>query len=61
MGEYKCYYYSLASGEKPVEDFITSLNEKSKEKFQYAKGLLEVSGRIQNIWGTVFLNYDLKE
>ena len=44
MAECKCYYYSLASGEKPIEDFVSSLNEKSKEKFQYVKGLLEVSG-----------------
>jgi phage-related protein len=44
VAEYKCYYYSLASGEKPVEDFISSLNEKRKGKFKYVKGLLEVSG-----------------
>ncbi len=44
MAECKCYYYSLASGEKPVEDFVSSLNGRSKEKFQYAKGLLEVNG-----------------
>ncbi|MDP2943019.1 MAG: type II toxin-antitoxin system RelE/ParE family toxin [Candidatus Omnitrophota bacterium] len=44
MAECKCYYYSLASGEKPVEYFVSSLNKKSKEKFQYTKGLLEVSG-----------------
>jgi len=44
VGDYRCYYYALASGEKPVEEFISTLDAKSGDKFKFLKGLLEVGG-----------------
>lgn len=39
-----CSYYELASGEKPVERFISTLSSSGKDKFTYLKRLLEEHG-----------------
>ena len=45
MGKnYVCVFYETEAGEKPVENFIDSLNESSWDKFIYKKELLEQLG-----------------
>lgn len=41
---YSCFYFTTESGKSPVEEFISSLNEKTQEKFIFKKELLEQLG-----------------
>ncbi|MBU4346908.1 MAG: type II toxin-antitoxin system RelE/ParE family toxin [Candidatus Omnitrophica bacterium] len=41
---YSCFYFTTESGKSPVEEFISSLDEKTQEKFIFKKELLEQLG-----------------
>jgi len=41
---YSCFYFTTESGKSPAEEFISSLDEKTQEKFIFKKGLLEHFG-----------------
>ncbi len=44
MDKCSCLFFVMGSGKKPVEDFISSLDTASREKFNYVKDLLEEYG-----------------
>lgn len=44
MGKYICIFYETIKGKSPAEDFITSLDEDTQDKFIYKKELLEHFG-----------------
>ena len=44
MPNYACEYFETDRGDKPVEEFIDSLQESTQRKFFYKKSLLEEFG-----------------
>lgn len=44
MAAYECVYFTTASGESPVKEFINSLDSRTQRKFFYKKELLEEFG-----------------
>ena len=44
MANLESYFYSTESGKSPVEDFIKSLDSRTRRKFYYVKNLLETFG-----------------
>jgi len=44
MAAYECAYFTTASGESPVREFINSLDSRTQRKFFYKRELLEEFG-----------------
>ena len=44
MTKIDCYFYLTESKKSPVEDFIRSLDPRTRRKFYYVKSLLETCG-----------------
>lgn len=45
MSKYSCSYYLTEGGKSPVEDFVKSLNPRTRQKFFNVVNLLETFGK----------------
>lgn len=61
MAAYKCLFFRTESGDSPVEDFIESLDYKTKRKFLFKRVLLEEYGPRLFYPHTKYLGDDIFE